>query len=286
MDKSKPSCFVIQQFDEGGTYDKRYTETIYPALIAAGVSPKRSDQILGLQPIIEKIQQAIEDASICVAEVSTDNPNVWLELGYALSLNRPTVILCDKALRQKLPFDISHRPVIFYRTDSKSGFEELEEKIVVNVKNELEKDNRIFKAPVLKGGAHSLEDLKDHEVAVLSTLLALWTTPNSGATNWDLDQKLTSLGFRDIAIGLGVTSLLEKGYIQVKDFDSYGNSHETKLYQILPTGIKWLQNHEDKLELKSKPDNYEDEREALLINGYKTANQKNEPDVYDDDIPF
>jgi hypothetical protein len=264
MDQTKPSCFVIQQFDEGGTYDKRYTETICPALVAAGVSPKRADQILGLQPIIEKIQQAIEDASICVAEVSTDNPNVWLELGYALSLNRPTVILCDKALRQKLPFDISHRPVIFYRTDSKSGYEELEEKIVINVKNELEKDSRILKARVLKEGVHSVEDLKDYEVAVLSTLLALWTTPNSGATNSDLQTKLTLLGFKEIAIGLGAASLLGKGYIQVKDHEEYDgyNSYETKLYQILPSGIKWLQNHEDKLELK------------------------NEPDVYDPDIPF
>jgi len=267
MDKTKPYCFVIQQFDEDGTFDKRYTETIYPALIAAGVSPKRADQILGLQPIIEKIEQAIKEASICIAEVSTDNPNVWLELGYALSLNRPTVVLCDKSFRQTLPFDISHRPVIFYRTNSKSGYEELEEKIIKNVKAELEKDIRITEAPVLKGGVNSLEDLKDYEVAVLSTLLALWTTPNSGATNWDLERKLTSLGFKEVAIGLGVASLLEKGYIKVQDHEEYDghNTYETKLFQILPSGIKWLQNHEDKLELKNEP---------------------NEPEVYDPDIPF
>lgn len=264
MDITKPSCFVIQQFDDGSTFDKRYSETIHPALIEAGVLPKRADQILGLQPVIEKIENAIKDAAICVAEVSTDNPNVWLELGYALSLNRPTVILCDKSFRQKLPFDIQHRPVIFYRTDSKSGYEELEERIIKNVKAELKREIRITGAPVLKGGINSLEDLKDYEVAVLSTLLALWTTPNSGATNWDLERKLTSLGFKEIAIGLGAASLLEKGYIKVEDHEEYDGNYpyETKLFQILPSGIKWLQNHEDKLELK------------------------NEPETFDDDIPF
>ncbi|MDG1580423.1 hypothetical protein [Pseudomonas sp. GOM6] len=100
---AQPTCFVIQAFDSG-TYDRRYSETIKPALIKAGVEPQRADEILGLNPIIEKIESAIELASICIAEVSEDNPNVWLELGYALALNRPTVILCDKSKRSRLPF--------------------------------------------------------------------------------------------------------------------------------------------------------------------------------------
>ena len=122
---SKPTCFVIQAFD-GGMFDRRYRETIKPALLKANVDPQRADEILGLNPVVEKIETAIESAAICIAEVSIDNPNVWLELGYALALNRPTVILCDKSMRSKLPFDIQHRPVIFYRTDSRSGYEELE----------------------------------------------------------------------------------------------------------------------------------------------------------------
>jgi len=267
MADKKPTCFVIQEFDDGGTFDRRFSETIQPALIAAEVVPKRADQILGLKPVIEKIEQAIEEASICVAEVSTDNPNVWLELGYALSLNRPTVILCDRGRRERLPFDIQHRPVIFYRCDSRSGFDELEKNIIRNVKAELKKDVSIERAPVLKGGAQSLEDLKDYEVAILSTLLALWPTPNSGATHYDLENKLSSLGFKDVAIGLGVTSLIEKNYILVKEHqesDTFGNTWESKLYQVLPNGISWLRNHEDQLELM--------EPEKLVIP--------------DDDIPF
>ena len=32
MTEKKPSCFVIQEYDEGGTFDKRYHETIEPSL--------------------------------------------------------------------------------------------------------------------------------------------------------------------------------------------------------------------------------------------------------------
>jgi len=135
MDENTPSCFVIQQFDDGGTYDRRYRETIEPALREAGVRAQRADEILGLQPVIDKIESAIRDASICVAEVSTDNPNVWLEVGIALAMNRPTVILCDRAVRSKLPFDIQHRPVILYRADSRSGFDHLASEITKLVRN-------------------------------------------------------------------------------------------------------------------------------------------------------
>lgn len=211
MSEDKPSCFVIQEYDDGGTFDKRYHESIDPALKKAGVEPKRADQMLGLQPVIEKIEVAIESASICVAEVSTDNPNVWLELGYALALDRPTVILCDKSRRARLPFDVQHRPVIFYRTDSRSGFDELESKLIKNVQAEIDKASRISRAPVLKKGATQLEDLKDYEVAILSTLLALWPTPRSGGSHDELRQKLSSLEFNDVALGLGISRLLAKG---------------------------------------------------------------------------
>lgn len=248
MANSKPTCFVIQEFDDGGTFDKRYNETIRPALIASEVEPLRADAILGLQPVIEKIEDAIQQASICVAEVSTDNPNVWLELGYALAINRPVVILCDKTIRSKLPFDIQHRPVIFYRTDSKSGYEELENNIKINVKNELERDSRIVYAPLIKSGSHELEDLKDYEVAILTTLLALWPTSSNGAGHWELKKKLKSIGYADTALGLGISKLLDKDLIQQNsEIDINGNDYF--LYRITPEGIGWLTAREDKIDL-------------------------------------
>jgi hypothetical protein len=248
MEHNKPTCFVIQEFDNDGTFDKRYKETIKPALIESDVEPLRADEILGLQPVIDKIEEAIQQASICIAEVSTDNPNVWLELGYALAINRPVVILCDKQLRSKLPFDIQHRPVIFYRSDSKSGYEELEKRIKLNIKNELEKDNRITSAPVIKSGSHQLEDLQDYEVAILSTLLALWPTSSNGASHWELEKKIKSIGYAETALGLGVSKLLDKNLI-IQNSETDMNGNDYFLYRITPEGISWLSSREDKLDL-------------------------------------
>jgi hypothetical protein len=251
MEGNKPTCFVIQQFDDGGTFDKRYAETIRPALLAAEVEPKRADAILGLQPIVEKIETAIQEAAICVADVSTDNPNVWLELGYALALDRPVVILCDKQMRQKLPFDIQHRPVVFYRTDSKSGYEELERNIVKFVKNQIEKESKIINAPLIKSGSHVLGEFKDYEVAILTTLLALWPTSASGGGHWELEKKLSSMGYEGVALGLGVAKLLDEELIQQKAEEDI-NGEIFYLYQITPNGISWLRANEDQLEIKNE----------------------------------
>ena len=249
MENNKPTCFVIQQFDEGGTFDKRFQETIEPALIKAEVEPQRADKILGLQPVIQKIEEAIQQASICVAEVSTDNPNVWLELGYALAVNRPVVILCDKQLRARLPFDIQHRPVIFYQTDSKSGYEKLEGQIIQSVKNQLEKDENVASAPKIKGGADELEDLKDYEVFILSTLLALWPADTRGTSHWELKNALKGTPHNETALALGIGTLIKKELIEQR-IEWPGSDDEFFAYRITPTGIIWLDERKDQLVLK------------------------------------
>jgi len=248
--KIKPTCFVIQSFD-GGKYDRRYSETIKPALIKAEVEPQRADEILGLNPVIDKIETAIESASICIAEVSEDNPNVWLELGYALALNRPTVILCDKAKRNKLPFDIQHRPIIFYRTDSRSGYDELESSIVKWIKNELSTSQRMKSVRVLKPGGEGNSDLEEYEVAVLSSAFVFWPTTEGGISHWQLEKNLKEMEFYDVALALGVSSLIEKGFLTEKILiDHEFDNEEYKAYFVTNSGIQWLQENKGKLAVK------------------------------------
>lgn len=263
-DSPQPTCFVIQSFD-GGTYDRRYRETIKPALIKAEVEPQRADEILGLNPVIDKIETAIESASICIAEVSEDNPNVWLEVGYALALDRPTVILCDKSKRQKLPFDIQHRPIIFYRTDSRSGYEELENNIVKWIKNELNSSKRVKRIRTLKPGSAEKTDLEDYEIAILSLAFAFWPTTTSSISHWQLENKLKEMEYTDVALALGVSGLIERDFLAGKLLiDTEFNHEEYKAYSVTNSGIKWLQENKDILEVK----------------------KNNSTNGLDDDIPF
>lgn len=267
--EDKPTCFVIQSFD-GGTYDRRYKETIRPALIKAKVDPQRADEILGLNPVIEKIETAIQSASICVAEVSEDNPNVWLELGYALALDRPTVILCDRAARTKLPFDVQHRPIIFYRTDSRSGFDELEANIVKFVQNELRTERRIKSAPTLRPGTEASTDLEPYEVAILATAFAFWPTPAGSISHWELEKKLKAERYTEVGLALGVVNLIVRGFILervVAEEDINYGTYEAKYYQVTPDGIEWIRSHKELLTVQTE------NKSTFTVN-------------MDDDIPF
>lgn len=272
LQNDKPTCFVIQSFD-GGKYDRRYKETIRPALIVANVEPLRADEILGLNPVVEKIEAAIEAASICIAEVTEDNPNVWLELGYALALQRPTVILCERSVRSKLPFDVQHRPVIFYRTDSSSGYDELAENIVKWVTNELKKEDRLLSAPTLRIGSESSADLEAYDVAILSTAFAFWPTPVGSIAHWELEKKLKRERYTEVGIALGIANLIERKYLVerlVSEEDHGGEIYTIKHFQITPEGIAWIRKNKNLLTVQSAPP-------PPIKTGFEDM---------DDDIPF
>lgn len=123
-------CFVIQPFDHG-PFDKRYEDVVEPAIRAAGLEPYRVDRDPSVTIPIEHIEENIRGSRACVAEISTDNANVWYELGFAVASNRDVVLLASREARQRFPFDIQHRSVILYAADSRRDFTELESKITV-----------------------------------------------------------------------------------------------------------------------------------------------------------
>ena len=102
-----PTCFVIQPFNS--KFDKRYRDVYKPALEQAGLDPYRVDQDPSTEGVMDSIEQQIRDATICLADITTDNPNVWYELGYAFAAGRSVVMVCSGEREAKLPFDIQHQ---------------------------------------------------------------------------------------------------------------------------------------------------------------------------------
>ncbi len=123
------TCFIIQPFDSG-KFDQRFDEIFKPALKRAGLEPYRVDQDPGVEIPIKAIEEKIVGADICLADISTDNPNVWYELGYAFASKRPVIMVCSDERGAGFPFDIQHRTVILYKSDSPSDFEKLKDEIV------------------------------------------------------------------------------------------------------------------------------------------------------------
>ena len=110
---SMPSCFVIQPFDRA-RYDKRFDDIFAPAIKAAGLEPYRVDKDPGVNIPIDDVERGIRDAAVCFAEISTDNPNVWIELGYAIAARKSVVLICSDERKTDFPFDVRHRNIITY----------------------------------------------------------------------------------------------------------------------------------------------------------------------------
>ena len=122
-----PTCFVIQPFNS--KFDKKYRDVYKPALEKAGLDPYRVDQDPSTEGVMDSIEQQIRDATICLADITTDNPNVWYELGYAFAAGRSVVMVCSSEREGKLPFDVQHQTVIKYEPESESDFVKLGEEI-------------------------------------------------------------------------------------------------------------------------------------------------------------
>ena len=131
--KEDNHCFVIQPFDK--KFNSRYDSSFKPALEAAGILPYRTDEDPSVNDILKTIEDKIKSSKFCLADISTDNPNVWYEVGFAFACGKEVILLCsDERESEKLPFDISHRNVTNYKINSKDDWHSLEEKITERAK--------------------------------------------------------------------------------------------------------------------------------------------------------
>jgi hypothetical protein len=130
---------VIQPFDDGGKFDKRYADVFEPAIRDAGLEPYRVDNDPSVTIPIEEIQDGIRRASVCLADITMDNPNVWFELGYALASNKEICLICSEERTGKYPFDVQHRTITKYRVESKSHYSCLQSEITERLRAIMDK---------------------------------------------------------------------------------------------------------------------------------------------------
>jgi nucleoside 2-deoxyribosyltransferase len=134
----KGRCCVFQPFDKG-PHDKRYDDIIAPAINAAGLEPYRVDRDDGVVIPVETLHEEIRTAMVCLADITTQNPNVMYELGFAIASGKDVILICSTQRSEKFPFDIQHRGIIQYTPDSASDFDKLKTDISNKAKALLKK---------------------------------------------------------------------------------------------------------------------------------------------------
>jgi hypothetical protein len=99
---AKPHVFVAMPF--APEFDDRFHYGIRGAVNAAGYLCERADLASFTGDVISWVRDRIDKAALVVADLSTANPNVYLEVGYAWGRDVRTVLLAPSAA--DLRFDV------------------------------------------------------------------------------------------------------------------------------------------------------------------------------------
>lgn len=240
------TCFVIQPFDRG-PYDNRYDDVYSVAIRAAGFEPYRVDRDPSASVPIEKIASEIRDAAVCFADISEDNPNVWFELGLAIASAKEVVLVCSSK-RSGFPFDVQHRHVIRYETESRRNFDDLGQQIT----------ERLVAAGKIVQGRETIEDLSPvkataglsaHEQVLLVLVAQRMDTPQPWVGYYLVRQDMQAAGFNDIAFVLSARALAKRQFIAV-GVQVNQNDEEYSVYSVTEPGFVWLEQNQEKISLR------------------------------------
>jgi hypothetical protein len=108
--QAKPHVFVAMPF--APEFDDHFHYGIQQAVNTAGYLCERADLATFTGDVIVWVKERIDSARLLVADLSTANPNVYLEVGYAWGKGIPTVLLArDEA---DLKFDVKGQRCLVY----------------------------------------------------------------------------------------------------------------------------------------------------------------------------
>ena len=240
------TCFVIQPFDEG-RFDKRYEDVFVPAIEAADLEPYRVDRDPSTTIPIDQIEEGIRRSDACLADISTNNPNVWFELGFAIASTKPVVLVCEHQEGRRFPFDVQHRSIINYQSESARDFEKLKREITKRLKATIAKENTIDR---LAQSSHiaAVSGLNQHELVLLVTIAENVSTPEDSVAAYAIRSDMERAGYTKIAVTLALTGLSRKGLIQpATEHSEYGDPF--KVYSLTEDGMSWLMNNQERFVL-------------------------------------
>ena len=108
--RSKPHVFVAMPF--ASEFDDHFHYGIQQAVNTAGFLCERADLAAFTGDVLVWVKERIDSARLLVADLSTANPNVYLEVGYAWGRGIPTVLLARDSA--DLKFDVKGQRCLVY----------------------------------------------------------------------------------------------------------------------------------------------------------------------------
>jgi len=247
LGRNVPRCFVIQPFDDGGPYDKRYEDVLCPAIKDAALEPYRVDQDPASAIPIDDIEEDIRTSEVCLADITPDNPNIWYEVGYAFANDRPVVMICAKPRPTKPPFDVQHRHIIYYTQESPSDFKKLQKQVTERLKAQMEKAATMQTVASLSPVKTLEGDLTPYEVMVMVSIMENRLLPDEGVRPAAILGDMRKAGYTDLATTLSLESLKRKSLIEYQK-----EEREDYVYTVCTLtsrGLDWMLENKDRFKL-------------------------------------
>jgi hypothetical protein len=110
--QKKAHVFVAMPF--APQFDDHFHYGIQGAVNAAGLLCERADLTTFTGDVMTWVKERIASASLVIADLSTANPNVYLEVGYAWGRDIPTVLLVRDTT--ELRFDVRGQRCLVYNS--------------------------------------------------------------------------------------------------------------------------------------------------------------------------
>jgi len=160
-------------------------------------------------------------------------------------------MICADERKTAFPFDVQHRAIIKYVTESPSDFVSLKNQIRDRLVAMMEKRDALGSIGTI-ASVTQIEGLEQFEIAALVAVAQQMDGPDDDVSAYIVRQDMENAGFTKLAATLGLRSLLDKGLLTTEELADVDGSRYTA-YHPTTEGVRWLFANRDKLTLKTPP---------------------------------
>ena len=193
--------------------------------------------------------------SVCSLTISSGN---WSIPAYALRKYRRTILTSGSSsatqlrasvmwfwcvrtsVRRAFPFDVQHRKIIQYSTESTSDFETARSKITEQLKAVLIKRKNLDQLGSVTS-VSKVKGLEQYEIAGLVAVAEEVYDPEAGISPYVFRKNMERAGFSNLAGTLALKSLLDRGMLE--------RLEETEI-KVTSKGMSWLLTNQERLTLQ------------------------------------
>src|ERR1700754_953320 len=110
-------CFVIMPFArEFNDVYAAIKSAVFSSVPGEQITCNRLDEIKSAGRITDDLIRELNEATVCIADLTHNKPNVMWEVGYAMALNKPLLLITQTL--DEMPFDVKDMRTIGYDRQS------------------------------------------------------------------------------------------------------------------------------------------------------------------------